>query len=296
MGYAITSHMAQYKELRPKLRVLCQNKARCYGFINAGIDVRQVDYHHPNQISLGLRGIDHIILAIGSEPDRVENAKRICRVAAHSGVSNIVCVSHIGAVSRMHPSLQDYHIIEEQVMHSHCQYTILRYTCHFTFVITRTKQTMLAHFDRLDFVQQYLHLWANYAEKNRKMILPLREDTEICPVDISDVCRVIEELVLDKTSEALKPLDDRHDGQVYSLTGPESISGKRMVELLCQATGYQSFKYCHGRPMDLVYYMSGLAKDVWFDARLKREMSQIYHDTFETAAYREKAYCTPTGI
>lgn len=130
MGYAITSHMAQFEELRPKIRVLCQNKSRCHGFINAGIDVRQVDYDHPNQISLGLRGVDHIILAIGSESDRVENAKRICMIAAHSGVTNIVCVSHIGAVSRIHPSLQDFNIIEEQVMHSHCQYTILRYIIH----------------------------------------------------------------------------------------------------------------------------------------------------------------------
>lgn len=136
VGYAITSYMAQYKELRSKLRVLCQNKARCYGFINAGIDVRQVDYDHPNQISLGLRGIDHIILVVGSEPNRVENAKRICRVAAHSGVSNIVCISHIGAVSRTHSSLQDYHIIEEQVIHSHCQYTILRYNTHFLCFIS----------------------------------------------------------------------------------------------------------------------------------------------------------------
>lgn len=143
-------------------------------------------------------------------------------------------------------------------------------------------------------MQQYLHLWSNYAEKNRKIILPLTEDTEFCPVDITDVCKVIECLLLDDL-QTLKPvIDDQHDGQVYSLTG-DSVSGKRMVELLASATGYQQFKYCHGRPMDLVYYMSGLGKDVWFDARLKREMSQIYHDTFETSGYTEKAYCIPTG-
>lgn len=108
------------------------------------------------------------------------------------------------------------------------------------------------------------------------------------------MCKVIECLLLDDL-QTLKPvIDDQHDGQVYSLTG-DSVSGKRMVELLASATGYQQFKYCHGRPMDLVYYMSGLGKDVWFDARLKREMSQIYHDTFETSGYTEKAYCIPTG-
>lgn len=144
-------------------------------------------------------------------------------------------------------------------------------------------------------MQQYFHLWSNYAEKNRKIILPLTEDTEICPVDITDVCKVIETLLLDSIKSLKPSIDDKHDGQVYSLTGPESISGKRMVELLANATGYQQFKYCHGRPMDLRYYMSGLGKDVWFDARLKREMSQIYHDTFETVGYKDKAYCIPTG-
>lgn len=133
MGYAITSHMAQFEHLRPFLRVLCQNKNRCHGFIKAGIDVREVDYNHPNQLSLALRGVDHIVLAIGNEPNRVENAKHICTVAAHSGVTNIVCVSHIGAVSRVHPSLQEFNTIEEQVIDSNCQYTILRYNIQIFF-------------------------------------------------------------------------------------------------------------------------------------------------------------------
>lgn len=127
MGYAITSHLAQYKELRPQLRVLCSSKSRCHGFSNAGIDVREVDYSHPNQLSLALRGVDHIVLAIGNENKRVEHAKHICTVAAQSGVTSIICISHVGAVSQHHPSLQDFHQIEQQVMQSTCQYTILRY-------------------------------------------------------------------------------------------------------------------------------------------------------------------------
>lgn len=150
-------------------------------------------------------------------------------------------------------------------------------------------------YNRLDFVQQYLHLWSNYAEKNRELLMPLTEETEMCPIDITDVCSVVEKLVLDGQKLLLAQPDDQHDGQVYSLTGPESISGKRMVELLADATGYEHFKYCHGRPMDLNYYLSGLSKDVWFDARLKREMSHIYHDTYDKISYNDKAYCIPTG-
>ncbi len=138
-------------------------------------------------------------------------------------------------------------------------------------------------------------MWSNYAEKNRKLILPLTEDTEICPVDIADVCKVIESLLLCENKNLRNAIEDQHDGQVYCLTGPEAINGKRMVELLANATGYEQFKFCHGRPMDLGYYLSGLSKDVWFDARLKQEMSQIYHDTFDKEEYTKKAYGIPTG-
>jgi uncharacterized protein YbjT (DUF2867 family) len=127
MGYAITSHLAQFGLLRPQLRVLCQTKKRCFGFANVGIDVRQVHYNHPNDVSLALRGVDHLVLAIGNESHRVENAKRICAMAASSGVKTIICVSHVGAVSQSHSSLQDFNQIEQEVMRTSCQYTILRY-------------------------------------------------------------------------------------------------------------------------------------------------------------------------
>lgn len=114
-------------------------------------------------------------------------------------------------------------------------------------------------------------------------------------MDIADVCKVIETLLIDNGRQQYKDLEDKHDGQVYILTGPETVHGKRLVELLTSATGYNHFKFCYGRPMDVNYYLSGLGKDVWFDARLKREMSQMYHDRFQETAYKEKAYDIPTG-
>ncbi|OBZ85033.1 NAD(P)H azoreductase [Choanephora cucurbitarum] len=273
IGYAIASHLAQYKELRPNLRVLCQSKSRCHGFANANIDVRTIDYQHPNQLSVAFRGVEYLILAIGNEDNRVSNAKSICNVAAHSGVKNIICISHVGAVSKAHASLQDYDQIEQYVMESGCSYTILR----------------------LDFVQQYFHLWSNYAEKHRQILLPLTEEAEICPIAISDVCKAIENLLLEENTHTCKPLDDMHDGQVYILTGPEKIHGKRMVELLTSSTGYEHFKYRRGRPMDLDYYLSGLSKDIWFDARLKQEMSHMYHDTFDRKEYQSRVHGFPTA-
>jgi hypothetical protein len=146
---------------------------------------------------------------------------------------------------------------------------------------------------RLDFIQQYFHLWATYIEKYRQMLLPLTEDTDICPIHISDVCKVIESLLVDPQGHRPLPtLDEKHSQQVYTLTGPEPINGKHFVELLSSATGYTKFKFCHARPTDVQYYLDGLANDIWFDQRIKQEMTQLYKDGFGN--YNEKAYSVPS--
>lgn len=126
VGYSIVSYLASFSSLRPHLRVTCANKNRCFGFANSGIDVREIDYNHPNDLSQALRGIDQLILAIGNENERVENARHICQMAAQSGVTSIICISHVGAISNSHNSLQEFNEIEQQVINSNCQYTILR--------------------------------------------------------------------------------------------------------------------------------------------------------------------------
>lgn len=126
MGHVVTSHLAKFEHLRPQLRVLCETKTRCYGFAKVGIDVHQIDYNHPNHISMALRGVDHLVLAIGNEANRTDYAKHICSAASYSGVKSIICISHVGAVSSSHASLQEYHEIEQEVIRSSCQYTILR--------------------------------------------------------------------------------------------------------------------------------------------------------------------------
>lgn len=148
---------------------------------------------------------------------------------------------------------------------------------------------------RIEFVQQFFHLWSNYMEKHRQLILPLHENIDICPIDIGDVCEVVRLICLDNT-EVRKELEDKHDGQVYVLTGPEKLNGKRIIDHVINATGYQHFKYCRIRPMDLRYYLSDLCKDIWFDARIKRELSQIYRDEYNNQDYKTKAFSCPSGI
>ncbi|KAI7863877.1 hypothetical protein BDF14DRAFT_1733201 [Spinellus fusiger] len=274
MGFSITSYLARYEHLRPMMRVLCQNKTSCLNFAKKGIDVHQVDYTHPNHLSLALRGVDHIILAVGNEKERVTYAKHLCQMAAQSGVKSIVCISHVGAVSGDHETLQHYALIEEQVINTDLQWTILR----------------------PEWLQQNFHLWSSYIEKYHHLPLPMAETTDICPIDVTDICRVVEVLVLDQQKQLMPALEDQHQDQVYTLTGPASINSKQLADDLRDATGFNGMTYRQVRPMDLKYNLQELRKDIWFDARIKQESAQLYRDALDGESYSTKAFAVPTDL
>lgn len=47
--------------------------------------------------------------------------------------------------------------------------------------------------------------------------------------------------------------------------------------------------------MDLRYYLDSLSQDIWFDARIKMEMGQIYRDLIDHDSSYQKAYSLPSG-
>ncbi|CAO3651461.1 hypothetical protein BJ944DRAFT_271058 [Cunninghamella echinulata] len=280
LGYSIASHLARYTFLRNKIRLLCKNKKACINFEKKGMDVRMVDYTHPHHLSLAMRGVDYMILAVGHDNNRVQISKHLCQMAVQSGVKSIILLSHVGAVSHLHESLKQYAEIEEAVINTDCQWTILR----------------------PDWIHQNFHLWASFVEKNRYLPLPISEEVEFCPIDITDICKVIEHLIVnhhhentDGQKEFKQQLEDYHVGQIYTLTGSQIVQPKSLVQMLSQATGYTKLEYKWTRPMDLAYYLQDLKRDIWFDARLKQENAQIYRDEFDAFDYRSKAYSAPTA-
>ncbi|KAI8074965.1 hypothetical protein BC940DRAFT_314661 [Gongronella butleri] len=273
MGYALASHLGRQAGVRSQIRLLCKNKKVCMNFEHKGMDVHVVDYSHPHHLSVAMRGIDHLIMAVGYEDDRVEMAKYLCQMAEQSGVRSIILISHVGAVSQAHASLKQYGDIEELVMNTSCQWTILR----------------------PDFIYQSFHLLAPYVEKHRHLALPMPDEAEMCPIDVSDVCKVVEHLLMMGGPKFKDQLDDSHVGQVYTLTGSQSVNPKLLVNMLSQATGYNKLEYKWTRSMDLVYYLQDLQRDIWFDARLKQEVAQIYRDSLETFDYRSKVLAAPTS-
>ncbi|KAI8092728.1 uncharacterized protein BX664DRAFT_327983 [Halteromyces radiatus] len=279
IGHCITSHLAYDPNIRSQLRVLCQNLIPCKQFMNQDIDVHQVDYHHPHQLSVAMRNVDHLVLVIGDNKDRVIHAKRLCQVALRSGIKSIILVSHVGALcSNLTSSLSDFALVENEIYNADCAWTILR----------------------CDWIQQYFHLWTTYTEKNRSFPLPMDATTEFCPIDILDVCESVASLLLlqqkNNITKIVDALDDQHIGQVYTLTGPRMINGKKLMKSLINATHYSSYRFLQVRPMDLQYYLKYLPKDIWFDARLKRDRYRMHYDDFGSYSYRSNIFGPPSDL
>ncbi|KAI8328502.1 hypothetical protein BC941DRAFT_444804 [Chlamydoabsidia padenii] len=277
IGYSLTSHLASYPHLKCQLRVLCQDDTQCKNFRNQGIDVRKTDYTNPHQLSLAMRKVSHLVLVVGNQVNRVTHARNLCRVASRSGVNSIILLSHVGALCpNLTSSLMDYALVEDEIYNTDCAWTILR----------------------LDWIQQYFHLWSTYTERHRTFPLPIDVNTEFCPIDIQDVCECVSALLLDGTTinnvEIVDVLNDQHVGQVYTLTGSQMLDGKRLIQSLINATKYSAYRYTQIRPMDLQYYLEFLQKDILFDARLKNDQSRVIWDDFTSNAYRLNIIKSPT--
>lgn len=289
LGFCIASHLSQFKSIRQDIRVVYQqtnNKqvtSHVYPWISnfqsKGIDAQAIkDYNNPHELSQAMRNVDQIILALGSHPDRVQHCQHVCKMALKFGVKSIIFLSHIGAQSEQHSALYDYGLVEN-------------------YLVEQQQEEMTWTILRLDFIQQYFHLWATQIDQTRMMALPLASDTEICPIDITDICRSIEGFVLDVKRQVLLPeLYDQHVGQVYTLTGPEALTSKEILAMMSNATRYTQFKYHMVRPMDTCFYLKNLCRDIWFDARIKKEKSNAYHDSLENVeGYRSRAFSVPNG-
>ncbi|KAL9546156.1 hypothetical protein MBANPS3_006802 [Mucor bainieri] len=280
LGYCIASHLSQQSAaLCSDMRVLCQETNAklpwLRNFAKKGIDVLPVNPEHPHHLSKAMRSIDQVILIMSNHPDRVEHCQRICNTASKSGVKSILFLSHQGAQSERHSALYEYGLVENHLV-------AMQQDMHWAIL-------------RLEFIQQYLHLWSHQVEVSGAMTLPLNSDTELCPIDISDVCAVIAALVLQHDGSLATCLNEYHTGQVYTLTGPEAVTSKSLVAMMSDATTYKLHRYLMVRPMDTVYYLRDLRRNIWFDERLKKERSAVYLDQ-EELGYRTKALCIPNDV
>ncbi|KAG2186144.1 hypothetical protein INT43_002582 [Umbelopsis isabellina] len=272
LGHSVASHMMHQPHIRKQLRLTYQDKSMCYNFERQGAQMVEIDYNNENSLANAVRGVQHIVLAIGFEDQRVGFCKKLIQRANKSGVKSIIVVSHMGAISSSHQTLKEFSEIEEEMFETDMDYVILR----------------------PDWINQNFHLWSSYIERYKALPMSISADVNLCPIDLEDVCQIVDNLVLDN-GEIRSQLDAEHVGQVYTLTGPKHVSGKDLVNLLAKTTGYDKLLYQQVRRMDMSYYLNEIGRDIWFDARVKRERTQIYNDELANYNYKSRVFAAPNG-
>ncbi|KAI8970680.1 hypothetical protein BDB01DRAFT_814718 [Pilobolus umbonatus] len=272
MGFCITSHLLQLGKLSKYMRILCKTNTKRsilkHQFKEKRMEIWPVDHDDTNQLSLAMRNVDVLVMAIGNESKRVEECLQLSQVATQSGVRSIVLVSHIGA-SQSCRALDDYAKIEADMI-KQC-------------IDTETSYVIL----KLDMIQQYFHLLSVQIEATKSIRLPLKPSASICPISIHDVCHTIESLITDQQGELMNEILPEHKGQLYCLTGPSAINSEDVLTYLTESTGYQEYTNMLIRPMEMRYYLQNLHHDVWFDARIKAEKAN-------TPEYGSIVYDAPT--
>jgi len=188
------------------VRVLVRNTARASGLASLPmVEIVEGDMAHPETLGFPLRGVERAMLISSSDPMMLEVQSNFIEEARKAGVKHVVKLSGIMPeldspfrFARMHGE------IERRLEASGMAFTHLR-----------AGEFMHAYF------RQVPSIVARGA-----FFLPM-EDAKIASIDIGDIAEVAATVL---TSPG-------HEGKIYPITGPETLSMSEVAEKLSAATG-----------------------------------------------------------
>lgn len=191
-----------------------------------GMAVVRGDFDDPATLREALRGIKRAYLVCTPDEHLVPRETAFIRAAQQSGVEHIVmCSAYLSGEEAESQNLRSHGAIERALKESGLSYTILR---------------------PVGFMQTFtLFVW-DMVQGASAISLPAG-DGGMALVDVRDVARV-----------GIKALTEPgHAGQVYDLTGPESLSMARQAEILSRVLG-RTITYLPAAEDELARIMSVL--------------------------------------
>jgi len=171
-----------------------------------GVKTRLMDFSDTASMTSAMQGIDRLFLLQPLTPAMAETAKAAVAAARAAGVKKIVRLSGMGADPKGAITLARWHgAADGHVMNSGAEWIILRPN---------------------SFMQNFSVSHAGSIRANGEFYLPL-EDAAVSWVDTRDIARA-----------ALAALTgEGHAGAVYTLTGPEALTGSQVAAALEAAAG-----------------------------------------------------------
>lgn len=189
------------------LRALVRDPSKAEGLASRGVEARLADLDTPESLPAAFEGVHDLWLLNLNGPRAPEHSMNAVWAARQAGVERVVRLSAVGAAHDAPTRSGRLHALADaELRNTGLRWTILR--PHFMM------QNLLGSADE---VAQHGAFHLNMGEGRLGM------------VDVRDVAEMAAKILTDEP--------DRHDGKVYTPTGPRALSFAQVAAHLEEATG-----------------------------------------------------------
>ncbi|MBC3538435.1 SDR family oxidoreductase [Rufibacter sediminis] len=172
-----------------------------------GVDLVEMDFDRPESLAVAFTGVNAAFLITPFTQDQVQMAQQLIDAAKAAGVRHVVRLSASGAEAEPGIQLGRWHRqAEEYIKSSGIPYTLLRPG---------------------SFMQNFVHQYAHSIKQENAFYLPLGEG-RVSYVDVRDIGEVAANILMNP---------EAHVNQVYTLTGPQALSGSEIAAIFSGVTG-----------------------------------------------------------
>ena len=186
-------------------RAMVRKDADRDALVRKGVTAVVADFTNPEQLSNVLAGVEHVYLVGPADPPHVTREGAVIDAARRAGVRRIVKQSAMAAHDMSACTFKRWNgIVERDLMQSGLAYTILRPT---------------------GFMQNFVNYDATRIAATGALRAPLG-DARVSWIDVRDIA----------AAAAAVLCEEGHEGRIYDLSGPQSLSHDEIAASLSSAT------------------------------------------------------------
>ena len=188
------------------VRVTTRDRAKAAQF-SGRADVAVIDFDDPASLAAAFDGADRAFIAAGVSERQIQNENALIDAAVAAGVKQIVKLSVIGAGADYPVVIQQLDTaIETYLQESNIAHTIIRPATYFGTVVNLPAAFITAG------------QWGGVTAGGRAAF-----------IDTEDVAAFAARLLQDDPAQ--------HDGHIYEITGPESLSMEQVADAIAAQRG-----------------------------------------------------------
>jgi len=183
-------------------RAMVRNKARAINLENENTEIIEADLSNPASLNKAFDSIAQAYIVTAIHPDSVTYFSNFFRAAKKAGIRHIIKLSGLGAaVDSPSEILRQHYQSDQELLQSGLEFTVIQPNSFFQNILAQAKA-----------IQRKGRFGMLLGEASQSL------------VDMNDVAEATVRVIQDK----------EHRNKIYTLTGPESISGNEMALQLAE--------------------------------------------------------------